>query len=213
MSFVKQSLLLLLLAAVSTYATTEDCDGLNRTLPISDFHKILGNWVLVWAVSDTENFEMENFTNSHVEIHLQSDNVTVSYDERNFYSATNSCVFYQSTLKNPTDKHVVHIDDMMEEKNGINTLLNDNGTVQVFKTEDDSMVVLYRGNSGHYLLIHRREGDHTDFAKTSKSHDRFLKLSDCLSVRSAYLYTLKDTRDFCHMKSATAKASGGAASQ
>ncbi|XP_060889557.1 saxitoxin and tetrodotoxin-binding protein 1-like [Labrus mixtus] len=95
-------LLLLLVAAVGTYAAPENCDGLNKTVPAKDLHKIMGDWILVWSVN------VENISSSHVELRLHPDNTTISYIERNMF-LDSSCTTYNSTVLIPSEQFVMDI--------------------------------------------------------------------------------------------------------
>ncbi|XP_035858438.1 saxitoxin and tetrodotoxin-binding protein 2-like [Sander lucioperca] len=91
MSVVKRAMLqtllqMLLLAAIGSSAAAgpEDCHGLNVTLQTKDMHKIFGDWVLVWSVTDHDkgNALALNVTSSHVEFRLHDDNKMVMFTER-----------------------------------------------------------------------------------------------------------------------------------
>nr|XP_020484129.1 saxitoxin and tetrodotoxin-binding protein 1-like isoform X2 [Labrus bergylta] len=108
MTLLKKTMLLLLVAAVGTYAALEDCDGLNKTVPAKDLHKIMGDWILVWSVSDSKTINMENISSSHVELRLHPDNTTISYIERNMF-LDSSCTTYNSTVLIPSEQSVMDI--------------------------------------------------------------------------------------------------------
>lgn len=87
MSSLKAALLLLLLAAVTTATPgTEDCDGVKK-LSTSNLHEVMGDWVLVWSVTDhAEGWDLlPNISSSHVEFRLLHGNRTVQLKERNLY--------------------------------------------------------------------------------------------------------------------------------
>ncbi|XP_039676286.1 saxitoxin and tetrodotoxin-binding protein 1-like isoform X2 [Perca fluviatilis] len=107
MSVVKRAVLLtLLLAAIgsSAAADPEDCNGLNVTLQTKDIHKIFGDWVLVWSVTDHDqgNALIRNVTSSHVELRLHDDNKTVMVTVRNV-QIHQVCFTYIINTTMPTD--------------------------------------------------------------------------------------------------------------
>ncbi|XP_028453882.1 saxitoxin and tetrodotoxin-binding protein 1 [Perca flavescens] len=107
MSVVKRAVLLtLLLAAIGSSAAAgpEDCHGVNVTLQTKDIHKIFGDWVLVWSITDHDqgNALLQNVTSSHVELRLRDDNKTVTCTVRNMHTHQ-ACVTYTINMTMPTD--------------------------------------------------------------------------------------------------------------
>ncbi|KAK1879530.1 Saxitoxin and tetrodotoxin-binding protein 1 [Dissostichus eleginoides] len=83
-----------------------------KMLARDDMQQILGDWVLVWAVSDHQESRdiLKNLSSSHVEMRLQEDNQTLTFSERNRFS-DNKCINYyinisMELLHNP--KHTMH---------------------------------------------------------------------------------------------------------
>ncbi|KAM6973900.1 saxitoxin and tetrodotoxin-binding protein 1-like [Tautogolabrus adspersus] len=199
MSLLKQAMLLLLLAAVGTYAAPEDCDGLNKTVPAKDLHKIMGDWVLVWSVSDSKSINVENISSSHVELRLRPDNNTISYIERNMF-LDSSCTTYNSTVLIPSEQSVMDVVAATMERDGVVSPFNDSAKLEFFETCPECLVMVYRGDAGQYLLIYRKEGHHQDIEKTKEAHSDFKKLATCLGLPHDDRFTYKDAQDFCHKK-------------
>ncbi|XP_049457609.1 saxitoxin and tetrodotoxin-binding protein 2-like isoform X2 [Epinephelus fuscoguttatus] len=111
MSVVKQgTLLLLLLAVIGTSADHDDCHGLNTTLPATDLHKIVGDWVLVWSVSDHQQGWdlLPNVTSSHAEFRLLPDNHTYMFNERNMYIDKLCANYIINMSTEGSDDHMLH---------------------------------------------------------------------------------------------------------
>ncbi|XP_038580316.1 saxitoxin and tetrodotoxin-binding protein 2-like isoform X2 [Micropterus salmoides] len=108
MIFVKRAVLLLLVvvAAIGTNAQPgpEDCDGLSKRLPTKDLHKVFGDWVLVWSVSDSQHGWdlLVNLSSSHVKLQLLPDNKTIMANERNMFP-DKTCSKYFFNLSMPSD--------------------------------------------------------------------------------------------------------------
>ncbi|XP_041665748.1 saxitoxin and tetrodotoxin-binding protein 1-like isoform X2 [Cheilinus undulatus] len=171
MSFVKQSLLLLLLAAVGTYTVTEDCDGLNRTLSATNFHKILP----------------------------KDDSNTILFVERNKY-ISNVCANYNVTMKYPSEEHIVEVISTVMEQNGTVVHINDTAKAEFFETEENSLVMYYRGFLGRFLFIYRRDGHHVDFQVTKEAEADYHKLAGCVNLSLDNRANYKEAGDFCHKK-------------
>uniref|UniRef100_A0A3Q3X491 Apolipoprotein M n=1 Tax=Mola mola TaxID=94237 RepID=A0A3Q3X491_MOLML len=189
----RAALLLLLLAAVaalgSEAAPGPDCDGLNKTLPAARLHdvSILGDWVLVWSVSDEPGSVelLTNLTSSHVELRLLEDNHTVSYTERNLDRSCNR--YYNNMTMSPDSQCVVVVIVVVV----IVAVVIVNGSVDhisvladvvFFESCPDCLHMDYRGSVGHYLVIYRREGRHRDVEQLQASHNDHGKLATCLGL-------------------------------
>uniref|UniRef100_A0A3Q3XBB2 Apolipoprotein M n=1 Tax=Mola mola TaxID=94237 RepID=A0A3Q3XBB2_MOLML len=179
----RAALLLLLLAAVaalgSEAAPGPDCDGLNKTLPAARLHdvSILGDWVLVWSVSDEPGSVelLTNLTSSHVELRLLEDNHTVSYTERNLDRSCNR--YYNNMTMSPDSVQVGFIYSYFSS-NCYHVLAD----VVFFESCPDCLHMDYRGSVGHYLVIYRREGRHRDVEQLQASHNDHGKLATCLGL-------------------------------
>ncbi|XP_074543348.1 saxitoxin and tetrodotoxin-binding protein 1-like [Halichoeres trimaculatus] len=196
MTFMKGAMLLLL-AAVGTNADTDHCEGLNKTMPGVDLHKVVGDWVLIWASSNSHVISVENLTNSHVHLHLSSDNSTMIYEERNRFKDS-SCFKYNASFSVASDLHKLDLLDMYVEKDGVSTPFKDSATVQFFETCLDCVVMVYNGNLGRFLLYYRREGHHQDLKITNEAYEDFKKLTGCLELSLEGSFTHKGDENFCH---------------
>ncbi|KAM6973899.1 saxitoxin and tetrodotoxin-binding protein 1-like [Tautogolabrus adspersus] len=204
MSLLKQAMLLLLLAAVGTYAAPEDCDGLNKTVPAKDLHKIYGDWVLVWSVTNhQEGLDLlPNISSSHVELKLLPDNNTVLFLERNKF-LNESCNRYDINMTMPTDpeQDTLYASSATVENDGVATEYNEKGEAQFFETCQDCMAMLYRAKAEGFLLLYKREGNHQDVEKMKEDHSNHKKLADCMGFPQEIIFTYDGAADFCHKKS------------
>uniref|UniRef100_A0A3Q3X440 Apolipoprotein M n=1 Tax=Mola mola TaxID=94237 RepID=A0A3Q3X440_MOLML len=196
----RAALLLLLLAAVaalgSEAAPGPDCDGLNKTLPAARLHDILGDWVLVWSVSDEPGSVelLTNLTSSHVELRLLEDNHTVgfiySYFSSNCYQ---QCVVVVIVVVVIVAVVIVVMVDLIVDVPAVclPSALQKNGSVDhisvladvvFFESCPDCLHMDYRGSVGHYLVIYRREGRHRDVEQLQASHNDHGKLATCLGL-------------------------------
>uniref|UniRef100_A0A3Q3XAK9 Uncharacterized protein n=1 Tax=Mola mola TaxID=94237 RepID=A0A3Q3XAK9_MOLML len=182
----RAALLLLLLAAVaalgSEAAPGPDCDGLNKTLPAARLHDILGDWVLVWSVSDEPGSVelLTNLTSSHVELRLLEDNHT-------------QCVVVVIVVVVIVAVVIVVMVDLIVDVPAVclPSALQKNGSVDhisvladvvFFESCPDCLHMDYRGSVGHYLVIYRREGRHRDVEQLQASHNDHGKLATCLGL-------------------------------
>ncbi|XP_070778314.1 saxitoxin and tetrodotoxin-binding protein 1-like [Enoplosus armatus] len=209
MSVVMRAVLLLLVAAISTNAVPgpEDCDGLNKTLPTKDLHKIFGDWVLVWSVSEDQKYleQVRNLSSSHVALQLLPDNKTIEYNERNMF-LEKSCTQYLINVSMPSDAsdsdhHTLHTVAATVEKDGVVSLFNDSGKLDFYESCSDCLVMVYRGEVGRFLLIYRREGQHQDVEELKAAHSDHKKLAECLGFPHDEPFIYDGAADFCHKKS------------
>ncbi|XP_028452537.1 saxitoxin and tetrodotoxin-binding protein 1 isoform X2 [Perca flavescens] len=208
MSVVKRAVLLtLLLAAIGSSAAAgpEDCHGLNVTLQTKDIHKIFGDWVLVWSVTDHDkgNALLPKVTSSHVEFRLRDDKKTVMFTERNAYTHQ-SCVTYIINMTMPTDPQ----DSTMTtfpgsmEKDGLLELYNETATVTFFETCPDCLSMVFKDSEGRFLLNYRKDGHHLNVHKLKDDHSDHHKLATCLGFPAdAKPFNYDGAADFCHKKS------------
>ncbi|XP_060889556.1 saxitoxin and tetrodotoxin-binding protein 1-like [Labrus mixtus] len=197
-------LLLLLVAAVGTYAAPENCDGLNKTVPAKDLHKIYGDWVLVWSVANhQEGWDLlPNVSSSHVELKLLPDNNTISFLERNMF-LNNSCIKFDINMSMPTDpeEHTLNSSSAMVETDGVPTVYNENGQAQFFETCEDCLTMMYTGKAEGFLLVYKREGNHQDVEKMKEDHNNHKKLAECMGFPQEIIFTYDGAADFCQKKS------------
>ncbi|XP_039677863.1 saxitoxin and tetrodotoxin-binding protein 1-like [Perca fluviatilis] len=180
------TLLTLLLAAIGSSAAAgpEDCHALNVTLQTKDMHKILGDWVLVWSVTDHDqgNAVALNITSSHVEFRLNDDNKTVTFTERTKFTHQ-TCVTYIINLTMPTDpldSTLISFTGAME-KDGLLEVYNDTETVNVFETVGpDCLSMVWKDSEGRFLHNYRREGHHRDVENLKADHSDHYKQAACL---------------------------------
>ncbi|XP_059205246.1 saxitoxin and tetrodotoxin-binding protein 1-like [Centropristis striata] len=208
MDVVQTSMLLLLLAALGATVepSPENCHGLNVTLQKEEMHKIFGDWVMVWVMPDHDDQRIEdimpNFTSSHMELRLLTDNHTVTFNEWNSYSI-NKCRKYFINMsvaaEDSTDLH--HVGGKIED-DGVFTEYNESGQMHFFETCDDCLVMVYKNAEGRFLLIYRRKGHHQDVDKLKEHYDNNNKLAECLGFPPGKTFTYDGAADLCPKKSA-----------
>ncbi|XP_044028260.1 uncharacterized protein LOC122864712 [Siniperca chuatsi] len=205
-------LLLLLLAVIGTDAAPGPghCGVLNKTLPTKDFHKIFGDWVLVWSVSDYQlgSDVLGNLSSSHVKLQLLPDNKTIVYNERNMF-LDKPCTQYFINMSMPSDPsdsdhHTLHTEAAMVEKDGVVQPYNDSGDVDFYESCSDCLVMVYREKEFQFLLIYRREGHHRDVELLKAAHSDHKKLAECLGFPHDRPFSYDGVADFCHKKSSPA---------
>ncbi|XP_038581346.1 saxitoxin and tetrodotoxin-binding protein 1-like [Micropterus salmoides] len=212
MIVVKRVLLLLLLAAIGSDARPgpEDCGSLSKRLPTKDLHKIFGDWVLVWSVSDRQHGwdVLMNLSSSHVELKLLPDNKTIVYNERNMLP-DKPCTTYFSNLTMPSDlsdseNYTLHISAALLETDGVVRPYDNSGTVEFYETCPDCLVLVYRDTRIQFLLIYRREGQHRDVEQQKAAHSDHHELAECLGFPQDKPFIYDGAADFCHKKSSPA---------
>ncbi|XP_047186369.1 saxitoxin and tetrodotoxin-binding protein 2 [Scophthalmus maximus] len=229
--------LLLLVAAVAIGSNTEigsdlvdgsnsipvakECDGLNKTLPRDELHQIVGDWVLVWSVTDNEKYwdDYSNISTSHVEMRLRPDNTTIWFHERNLF-LDKSCVTFILNMSSsdpaPSDPalnmsasdpdpahHTLYTISATMEKAGVVEPYDDSGVVDVYESSSDALVLVYTNKDGRYLLIYRREGHHSDMEQLKAAHSDHEKRGECLGFPVNRTLTYDGVADFCHKRSST----------
>ncbi|XP_068189777.1 uncharacterized protein [Antennarius striatus] len=200
---MKQAVTLLMLVAFGTNAELEPekCGSSSHTLQVAELEKVYGHWVLVDSFSDvTEEHELyADLMSSHVDLELLPDNHTISYIEANLYK-NKSCVTYSMNATIPHDGNTLDIKSpYMLEKDGITTMVNEHTNITFHETCSDSLVLVYRGESGKYLLIYRREGTPLDAAQINEAHKDWKKLADCLDIIHDY-HINYESKEFCNKK-------------
>ncbi|XP_045914856.1 saxitoxin and tetrodotoxin-binding protein 1-like [Micropterus dolomieu] len=210
MIFVKRAVLLLLVvvAAIGTNAQPgpEDCDGLSKRLPTKDLHKVFGDWVLVWSVSDSQHGWdlLENLSSSHVKLQLLPDNKTIMANERNMFP-DKTCSKYFFNLSMPSDPsdsdhHTLYTGVGTVEKDGVVLPYDDSGKVDLYETCSDCLVVVYKGSLSRFLLIYRREGQHRDVEQLKAAHGDHHELAECLGFPHDKPFSYDGAADYCHKK-------------
>ncbi|KAF0024078.1 hypothetical protein F2P81_022880 [Scophthalmus maximus] len=178
--------LLLLVAAVAIGSNTEigsdlvdgsnsipvakECDGLNKTLPRDELHQIVGDWVLVWSVTDNEKYwdDYSNISTSHVEMRLRPDNTTIWFHERNLF-LDKSCVTFILNMSSsdpaPSDPALnMSSSDPAPSDPALNMSASD---------PDPAHHTLY-------TISARREGHHSDMEQLKAAHSDHEKRGECL---------------------------------
>ncbi|XP_054878558.1 saxitoxin and tetrodotoxin-binding protein 1-like [Poeciliopsis prolifica] len=205
MAAAKIALLLVAAIGCSAAPAPEECQGLAKRLPSKNLHKIYGEWVLIWSVTDfhTGQYLLGNLTSSHVEYKLLADNKTIEYIERNKFS--DSCTIYFMNLTIPSDDaehHTLATQSVRVEKNGVEINFNETGNVEFYESCDDCLLMTYKSPTMNFLLSYRREGSHQDVKQHQADHDDLKKMAECLGVPHDKPYTYDGVADFCHKKSA-----------
>ncbi|XP_038580317.1 saxitoxin and tetrodotoxin-binding protein 1-like [Micropterus salmoides] len=212
MIVVKRVLLLLLLAAIGSDARPgpEDCDSLSKRLPTKDLHKIFGDWVLVWTVSDSQHGSdmLVNLSSSHIEFKLLPDNKTIMYNERNMF-LDKTCSKYFFNLSMPSDpsdseNYTLYSGVGTLEKDGVVHLYNQSGRADFYESGSDYLVFVFRDTRVQFLLIYRREGQHRDVEQLKAAHGDHHELAECLGFPQDKPFSYDGAADFCHKKSSPA---------
>ncbi|XP_042291904.1 saxitoxin and tetrodotoxin-binding protein 1-like isoform X2 [Thunnus maccoyii] len=214
MSIVKRVvLLLLLLAALCTDAapTTEECDSVKKTLT-KDLSTVIGDWVLVWAVTDDPigSGLLGSLSSSHVEMRLLPDNKSIVYSERNLFQ-NKSCISYLANLTMPSDPtdadQTLIIETATMKQDGVVQPHNESGGMDFYKSCSDCLLMVYKGTSGRYLLSYRREGQHGDVEQLKAALSDHQKQAECFGFSHDQPFSYDGAADFCHKKSSTAEQS------
>ncbi|KAM4629992.1 saxitoxin and tetrodotoxin-binding protein 1-like [Polymixia lowei] len=193
-------LVVLLALGSNTTPTTEECEGLTKTLQPTELEKIFGDWVLVAYVTDSDPF-FENITSSHVELYLAPDNTTIVYNER---SMSRNCITYYSntSVSDPMGANLtLQIDADFKEEDGVVSVYNDSGRVSFYQTCPHCLVMLYRGVfegiPGQYLLTYRKEGKHQDAEELTAGQLTNSKLAECLQLRVQAEFKYDGVSELC----------------
>uniref|UniRef100_A0A3P8SUR8 Apolipoprotein M n=1 Tax=Amphiprion percula TaxID=161767 RepID=A0A3P8SUR8_AMPPE len=224
MSVMKRAvLLLLLLLAVGsnadptvdpTVAPTADhtaapdpCHDLNNKIHLKDLHKLEGEWVLFWSVSDHDDGHsmLSNLKSSHVEIH--ADNETFIMTERNLYKTgpNRRDYFINETLVHNADDHDhhnIHSDNVRLEVDGQHEDYNDTADIIFYETCPECMLMTYNVKEYRFLLSYRKDGHHRDPEKVKTVHDDHKQHAECLKFPHDKPYSYDGVADFAHKKSA-----------
>ncbi|XP_044028084.1 saxitoxin and tetrodotoxin-binding protein 1-like [Siniperca chuatsi] len=206
MIVVKRAVLLLLpllLAVIGTDAApcTRDCARLTKMLSTKDLHKILGEWVLVWSVSDTQQVSdrLGNLSSSYIKLQLLPDNKTIMYNERYMLldMLCSKLDFNISLNFDPSEYHTLHIMSALAEN-------------FIYESCSDCLAVLYRGKMantskvGRFLFIYKREGHHRDVELLKAAHSDHKKLAECLGFPHDKTFSYDGATGSCHLKSSPA---------
>nr|BAF56478.1 tributyltin binding protein type 2 [Paralichthys olivaceus]BAF56479.1 tributyltin binding protein type 2 [Paralichthys olivaceus] len=207
MTHVEKLLLAVAVLALGSNAAAvvEECNSLKKALPTDDLHKIFGDWVLVWSITDIPGGWdiFPNITSSHVELRLFADNKTIEFNERNLHS-DNSCSNYilnMSSSSVASDRHTLNTLAATVEKDGVVQPFNDTGDLDLYESGSDSLVVIYTSKDGHFLLIYKREGHHSNVDQLKASHSEHKKRAECLGFTVDKEFIYDGVSDFCHKKS------------
>ncbi|XP_059206373.1 saxitoxin and tetrodotoxin-binding protein 1-like [Centropristis striata] len=212
MDVVQTSMLLLLLAALGATVepSPENCHGLNATLRREHLHKVFGDWVLVWGVTNNNeelNF-MQNVSSSHLELRLLADNKTVTYTERNMHKNA-SCTTYVFNMS-LTDDHILRALTVSAtvETGGVVSPYIENGFIVFHETCDGCLSLSYIEVTEDlfpnitYLLKYRREGHHLDVDVLKEDHNNHTRHAKCDGYSTddePFIYD--GAADFCHKTS------------
>uniref|UniRef100_A0A8D3AZ97 Uncharacterized protein n=1 Tax=Scophthalmus maximus TaxID=52904 RepID=A0A8D3AZ97_SCOMX len=184
----------------------KECDGLNKTLPRDELHQIVGDWVLVWSVTDNEKYwdDYSNISTSHVEMRLRPDNTTIWFHERNLF-LDKSCVTFilNMSSSDPAPSDPALNMSSSDPKAGVVEPYDDSGVVDVYESSSDALVLVYTNKDGRYLLIYRREGHHSDMEQLKAAHSDHEKRGECLGFPVNRTLTYDGVADFCHKRSST----------
>ncbi|XP_034400430.1 saxitoxin and tetrodotoxin-binding protein 1-like [Cyclopterus lumpus] len=204
MSSVNRAVLLLLVAAIGTKAApgAEHCHGLKK-LPTSDLHKIVGDWVLVWSVTDhPEGWDvLPNISSSHVEFRLHRDNRTVLFKERNLHLDKSCSKYIMNFTVTEAGNHMLDIIAATVEMAGLVSDLNQSIQIDFYESCSECLMVIYSSPSGRYLLNYKREGHHHDVEEMKSHHDTHKQLAECLRIPHDRHFSYDGAADFCHRKS------------
>ncbi|KAJ4921827.1 hypothetical protein JOQ06_024653, partial [Pogonophryne albipinna] len=164
-------------------ADSDHCQVL-KMLSRDDLQQILGDWFLVWSVSDHQQGHdvLRNLSSSRVEMRLEEDNQTLMFIERNRLS--DKCINYyinmsMELLHNP--KQTMHPIEGKMEVDGVLGPYNDTAIVNFYETCPNCMMIVFNTTSmGKFLLNYRKEGHHQDVDHMKADHDTHRKMAECL---------------------------------
>uniref|UniRef100_A0A665U299 Apolipoprotein M n=1 Tax=Echeneis naucrates TaxID=173247 RepID=A0A665U299_ECHNA len=183
---IKQAVLLLLLAAAvssQTVPAPQDCENAKKMLPSKDLHTLLGDWVLVWAISDKlQDWDLlVNISSTHIQFQLH-DNKTLTLIERNNYIDGCATLMVNFTMPSePSDEHIpLHSTAITEEKDGVVRPYNDPWVMDVYESCSDCLTVVYKESEAQFLMNYRREGHHSDVEQLTATHAHYRKQAECL---------------------------------
>ncbi|XP_044028082.1 saxitoxin and tetrodotoxin-binding protein 1-like isoform X2 [Siniperca chuatsi] len=206
MIVVKPAVLLLLpllLAVIGTDAApcTRECARLTKMLPTKDVHKILGDWVMVWSVSDTQqgSDRLGNLSSSYIRFQLLPDNKTIMFNKRSMLLDM-LCSKYDFNISlnfDPSEYHTLHIISALGEN-------------FFYESCSDCLALVYRGKMantskvGRFLFIFWREGHHRDVELLKAAHSDHKKLAECLGFPHDKPFSYDGATGSCHLKSSPA---------
>uniref|UniRef100_A0A3Q3BSA5 Saxitoxin and tetrodotoxin-binding protein 1-like n=1 Tax=Kryptolebias marmoratus TaxID=37003 RepID=A0A3Q3BSA5_KRYMA len=210
MSFLKGTILLLLLVVIGTNAApgpaAEECANVTKRLPTKDLHEIFGDWVLVWSVSnhDLGHGLLENLLSSHVEFKLDNDNKTIDYIERNQFVDNGNlahCTTYYTKMTMPSDDAEHHTINLIPSVSQIiKTVYTEIGDVDFYQTCDDCLLMDYKTSTHQFLLFYRREGSHQDVEQHKTHHADHLKVAECLGFPQSQPFIYNGKAEICKKK-------------
>ncbi|KAL3045157.1 hypothetical protein OYC64_013420 [Pagothenia borchgrevinki] len=196
MKVLKGALLLLLLLAVANAkpdhhhdhadqkpADPDPCQVL-KMLGRDDLQQILGDWVLVWSVSEHQQGQdiMRNVSSSHVEMRLQEDNQTLTFTERNRFSDNKFINYYinmsMELLHNPNQ--IMHPIEGKMEVDGVLGPYKDTGIVNFYEMCPNCMTIVFKTSKWGFLLNYRKEGHYQDVDHMTADHDNHREMAECL---------------------------------
>uniref|UniRef100_A0A672G5N5 Apolipoprotein M n=1 Tax=Salarias fasciatus TaxID=181472 RepID=A0A672G5N5_SALFA len=189
-------LLLLLGVGVST-AVPDQCEAANKRQPTAELDKIYGDWVLVWAVGDTNKTrEILSGTNtSYAQIQLLGDNQTVQFHERNLNNVS-SCISFdiRLTVNSTAEQLTLHTTNINMDLNGVPRPYNETYQILFYLTcKDCLLAVINTAEHGRFLMNYRKEGHHqnnTPPAERQAAEQLMKKQAECLSfpTEKPYVY-------------------------
>ncbi|KAI4789516.1 hypothetical protein KUCAC02_035191 [Chaenocephalus aceratus] len=206
MKVLKGALLLLLLAVANAkpdhhlghdHGHGHDQCHVPKMLARDNLQTVLGDWVLVWAVSDHQESQdiMRTLISSRVEMRLQEDNQTLMFSERNRFS--DKFINYyinisMDLLQNP--RQAPHpIKEM--EVDGVLVPYNETGSVNFYETCPNCMRIVFNMSRGLFVLNYRKEGHHQDVDHMKADHDNHRKMAECLGIKHGQPYIYDGVAD------------------
>uniref|UniRef100_A0A3Q3BIS1 Saxitoxin and tetrodotoxin-binding protein 1-like n=1 Tax=Kryptolebias marmoratus TaxID=37003 RepID=A0A3Q3BIS1_KRYMA len=203
MSFLKGTILLLLLVVIGTNAApgpaAEECANM-LTCRLPPLLQIFGDWVLVWSVSnhDLGHGLLENLLSSHVEFKLDNDNKTIDYIERNQFVCVSFVISYFQVCS-------VCFCASGLEKDGEAQEYTEIGDVDFYQTCDDCLLMDYKTSTHQFLLFYRREGSHQDVEQHKTHHADHLKVAECLGFPQSQPFIYNGKAGHCHKSAVGAR--------
>ncbi|KAK5911710.1 hypothetical protein CgunFtcFv8_005861 [Champsocephalus gunnari] len=204
MKVLKGALLLLLLAVANAkpdhhlghdhgHDHGHDQCHVPKMLARDNLQPVLGDWVLVWAVSDHQESQdiLRTLSSSRVEMRLQEDNQTLMFIERNRLS--DKFINYyinisMDLLHNP--RQALHPFKGKMEVDGVLVSNNETGSVNFYETCPNCMRIVFNMSRGVFVLNYRKEGHHQDVDHMKADHDNHRKMAECLGIEhdQPYIY-------------------------
>ncbi|XP_072303367.1 saxitoxin and tetrodotoxin-binding protein 1-like [Eucyclogobius newberryi] len=173
------------------------CEGLKKTIQPQQLHKVEGDWMAVWGVSDGAEGQalIPHVISSRLKLKFLN-NKTLNFHESNFYRGqTWNCSFFtmNATVVEGADKDEVQLeahDGMMDFQGNLGPF-RDNITMSFAQSCEHCLSMIYKSDEwSNFFMVYSRWGHHSDLEAVKKEHTAFQKRAECLGfpVEPAFQY-------------------------